>query len=92
MAENLHQRSIKKVHVHILLDGRDVPATSALTYVDALEEKIASLSGDGFSADIASGGGRMKITMDRYQADWHMVRLGWEAQVHAQGRQRPRGD
>ena len=87
MMEQAKKEGIKKVHVHILLDGRDVPATSALTYVDALEEKIAALSGDGFSADIASGGGRMKITMDRYQADWNMVRLGWEAHVHAQGRQ-----
>ena len=29
---------IKTVRVHVLLDGRDVPATSALVYVDMLEE------------------------------------------------------
>lgn len=30
---------IKKVFVHVLLDGRDVPATSALQYVDMLEKR-----------------------------------------------------
>ncbi len=78
---------IKNVHVHILLDGRDVPATSALTYVDALEAKIAELNDDTFTADIASGGGRMKITMDRYEADWNMVKLGWGTHVKGEGRQ-----
>ncbi len=78
---------VKKVHVHILLDGRDVPATSALTYVDALEKEFAALNDGSFKADIASGGGRMKITMDRYKADWNMVKLGWETHVHGEGRQ-----
>ncbi|MBR6940809.1 MAG: 2,3-bisphosphoglycerate-independent phosphoglycerate mutase [Clostridia bacterium] len=87
MLEKSKECGIKSVHVHILLDGRDVPATSALTYVDALEEKLASLNDGTFSADIASGGGRMKITMDRYQADWNMVKLGWDAHVRGLGRQ-----
>ena len=87
MLEQAKSEGIKKVHVHILLDGRDVPATSALTYVDALEEKLASLNSDGFCADIASGGGRMKITMDRYQADWEMVKRGWDTHVKGEGRQ-----
>ena len=87
MLEKAKADGIKKAHVHILLDGRDVPATSALTYVDALESKIAELSGDGFTVDIASGGGRMKITMDRYQADWNMVKLGWDTHVKGEGRQ-----
>lgn len=87
MLDEAKKEGIKKVHIHILLDGRDVPATSALTYTDALEEKIASLNDDSFNADIASGGGRMKITMDRYQADWNMVKLGWETHVKGEGRQ-----
>ena len=87
MMERAKADGIKSVHVHILLDGRDVPATSALTYVDMLEEKIAVLNDDTFNADIASGGGRMKITMDRYEADWNMVKLGWETHVLGLGRQ-----
>ena len=78
---------VKTVRVHILLDGRDVPATSALIYVDQLEAALAALNDGGFDAKIASGGGRMKITMDRYQADWNMVKRGWETHVKGEGRQ-----
>ena len=78
---------INRARVHILLDGRDVPATSALTYVDQLEQTLAELNDETFDGRIASGGGRMKITMDRYQADWPMVELGWNTHVHGKGRQ-----
>lgn len=77
---------VKTVRVHILLDGRDVPATSALDYVEKLETVIAELNDSGFSAKIASGGGRMKITMDRYEADWPMIERGWQTHVKGEGR------
>lgn len=89
MLAKAKEEGVKKVRCHILLDGRDVPATSAPAFIKELEECIASLNGDGFDAKIASGGGRMKITMDRYQADWGMVKLGWETHVHGVGRQFP---
>jgi 2,3-bisphosphoglycerate-independent phosphoglycerate mutase len=73
------------VRVHILLDGRDVPAKSALEYVDDLESLIAKLRDKTFDIKIASGGGRMKITMDRYQANWGMVKKGWETHVLGNG-------
>lgn len=79
-------QGIKKVRAHILLDGRDVPSTSALNYVDALENAMSALNCDGFDAKIASGGGRMKITMDRYFANWDMVKAGWQTHVFGQGR------
>lgn len=78
---------IKKVRVHILLDGRDVPATSALEYVEMLEDVFLKLNDSGFDGKIASGGGRMKVTMDRYQADWGMVERGWKTHVLGEGRQ-----
>lgn len=81
------EMGVGRVRCHILLDGRDVPATSALTYVDDLEKLLASLNDGGFNGMIASGGGRMKVTMDRYQADWNMVKLGWDTHVHGIGRQ-----
>lgn len=87
MMKKAKEDGIAKVRVHILLDGRDVPATSALTYVDKLEEVIANLNDGSFDAAIASGGGRMKVTMDRYQADWNMVKLGWDTHVKGEGRQ-----
>ncbi|MAE95415.1 MAG: phosphoglycerate mutase (2,3-diphosphoglycerate-independent) [Deltaproteobacteria bacterium] len=78
---------IRRVRVHVLLDGRDVPETSALDYVDALEELLESI-GRGGDRDyrIASGGGRMLVTMDRYEADWSIVERGWQTHVHGQGR------
>ena len=77
---------VKKAYCHILLDGRDVPATSALEYVAMLEDVLAELSGEGFDYAIASGGGRMQVTMDRYEANWGMVEKGWRTHVQGQGR------
>ena len=87
MLERAKQDGVKKARVHILLDGRDVPATSALTYVEQLENKLKELNDASFDGKIASGGGRMKVTMDRYQADWKMVELGWNTHVKGEGRQ-----
>ena len=78
---------VKKVRCHILLDGRDVPATSALQYVEQLETVLAELSAGGYDYKIASGGGRMQITMDRYEANWGMVEAGWNTHVRGLGRQ-----
>ena len=81
------EEGVKKVRVHALLDGRDVPETSALQYVDEIENFMNDLNDDTFDARIASGGGRMQITMDRYEANWPMVEEGWNIHVHGQGRQ-----
>ena len=78
---------VQKAYCHILLDGRDVPATSALEYVEQLENVLAELSVGGFDYAIASGGGRMQITMDRYEANWAMVEQGWRTHVQGEGRQ-----
>ena len=77
---------VKKAYCHILLDGRDVPATSALEYVGQLEAVLAELNTEGCDYAIASGGGRMQVTMDRYEANWAMVELGWKTHVQGQGR------
>ena len=78
---------VKKVRIHALLDGRDVGETSALDYIYPFEDFLDGLRSDGFDAKIASGGGRMKITMDRYEANWAMVDLGWKTHVLGEGRQ-----
>ena len=72
---------VKRVRIHILLDGRDVPETSALEYVEPFEAFLSQLREPGFDVKIASGGGRMSITMDRYEADWGMVERGWKTHV-----------
>ena len=78
---------VGRVRVHILLDGRDVGETSALDYVIPFEAFIADLRSDSFDIAIASGGGRMQITMDRYEANWAMVEAGWKTHVLGEGRQ-----
>ena len=78
---------VKKAYCHILLDGRDVPATSAPEYVQMLEDVLTELNTDGCDYAIASGGGRMQLTMDRYEANWGMVELGWRTHVQGLGRQ-----
>ena len=81
------EEGVKAVRVHALLDGRDVPETSALDYVEPFEAFLAELSTGGFDAQIASGGGRMNITMDRYDANWSMVDRGWHTHILGEGDQ-----
>ncbi len=87
MLRQARKEGIRRCYCHILLDGRDVPATSALEYVLRLEALLAELSTDGCDYAIASGGGRMQVTMDRYEANWGMVEKGWRTHVQGIGRQ-----
>jgi 2,3-bisphosphoglycerate-independent phosphoglycerate mutase len=77
---------VKRARIHILLDGRDVGETSALEFVDPFEGFLAGLNAGGtVDYRIASGGGRMNITMDRYNANWDMVKRGWDTHVRGVG-------
>jgi len=81
------KEGISKVRLHVLLDGRDVPGKSALIYLKKTEDLLAQINSDPkFDYRIASGGGRMKVTMDRYNADWRIVKKGWDAHVLGIGR------
>ncbi|MCL1858716.1 MAG: 2,3-bisphosphoglycerate-independent phosphoglycerate mutase [Oscillospiraceae bacterium] len=86
MIRQAKSEGIKKVRIHVLLDGRDVPPMSGVIYVEKFERFLAGLNSDDFDARIASGGGRMSITMDRYEADWKMVERGWHIHVLGDGR------
>ncbi len=81
------EEGIKTIRFHILLDGRDVGEKSALEYVCPFEKFLSDLNASEMDYKIASGGGRMIVTMDRYEADWNIVKRGWEAHVLAEGRQ-----
>ncbi len=87
LIENAKAAGVNKVRIHILLDGRDVGETSALDYVCPFEGYLASLRSEDFDIAIASGGGRMQVTMDRYEANWSMVETGWKTHVLGEGRQ-----
>ncbi|WP_040492776.1 2,3-bisphosphoglycerate-independent phosphoglycerate mutase [Ilumatobacter nonamiensis] len=88
LIRNAAAEGVTSCAVHILHDGRDVDARSALTYIDRTEAVLADINAaaPGRNYRIASGGGRMKITMDRYEADWPMVERGYRCHVHGEGR------
>jgi len=82
-------RGVARLRLHVLTDGRDVGKRTALTWVEPLEALLARHCAAGRDYRIGSGGGRMNITMDRYEADWSMVERGWACHVHGQGRSFP---
>lgn len=76
------EAQVQRAYVHCLLDGRDVPDPSAERYIDQLEAWLDEINtAHGCQFAIASGGGRMTTTMDRYEADWRIVEQGWHAHV-----------
>ncbi|PWZ31956.1 2,3-bisphosphoglycerate-independent phosphoglycerate mutase [Zea mays] len=81
LLKGVSERGAKKIRVHILTDGRDVLDGSSVGFVETLENDLLELRGKGIDAQIASGGGRMYVTMDRYENDWDVVKRGWDAQV-----------
>ncbi len=89
MVERAAVDGVGKVRVHALLDGRDVGEQSALEYLDPFEKFLESFRAKGLDYRIASGGGRMYITMDRYGADWGMVKRGWDCHVLGKGARFP---
>ena len=87
MLSRAKSEGVTRVRIHPLIDGRDVPPTSVLEYVERFNKFLEDINADG-SVDycIASGGGRMNITMDRYNANWSMVERGWSTHVKGDGR------
>ncbi|USQ80728.1 2,3-bisphosphoglycerate-independent phosphoglycerate mutase [Ornithinimicrobium faecis] len=79
---------VTRLRLHTLFDGRDVEDRTADRFAARLEEALVERT-DGTDLDwqIASGGGRMVTTMDRYEANWGVVEAGWRA--HVQGEARP---
>ncbi|GJW18096.1 2,3-bisphosphoglycerate-independent phosphoglycerate mutase [Tanacetum coccineum] len=75
------ERGAKKISVHVLTDGRDVLDGSSVGFPETLEAELASLRSKGIDAQVASGGGRMYVTMDCYKNEWEVVKRGWDAQV-----------
>lgn len=61
------ENGAKRIRVHILTDGRDVLDGSSVGFVETLESDLAKLREKGIDAQVASGGGRMYVTMDRYE-------------------------
>lgn len=86
LLRRLAEDGVRQIRVHPLADGRDVEPVTYHLYLARLEALLGELRGAGVDAAVASGGGRMRITMDRYGANWEMVRRGWETHVLGRGR------
>ncbi|CUH94345.1 2,3-bisphosphoglycerate-independent phosphoglycerate mutase [Propionispora sp. 2/2-37] len=70
---------LEKVYVHTFLDGRDVPPSSALEFIDALESKIIEIG----VGKIATVSGRY-YAMDRDKR-WERVEKAYAAMVYREG-------
>lgn len=79
LLELAKKNGIKKVYIHALLDGRDVPPSSAAEYMKELVEKTKEI-GVGSVATVA---GRY-YTMDR-DNNWNRVEKGYRAMVLGEG-------
>lgn len=80
MIEKAYEEGVRKMRIHPVFDGRDVAPQSEPKYVNRIEE-FAKKFADA-DIKIASGGGRMTTTADRYENDWSMVERGWNIMVH----------
>lgn len=69
------ERGAKRIRVHILTDGRDVLDGTSIGFVQTLENELSELREKGVDAKIASGGGRMYVTMDRYEVSSNFLIL-----------------
>jgi len=88
LIDRAHAEGVRRLRLHCLTDGRDVPDFTAERYVTQVEEHFRVINQHpGIDFCIASGGGRMITTMDRYEADWSIVERGWQA--HVLGTARP---
>jgi len=72
-------KGVKKLYIHAILDGRDVPPANAAEYLESLEKKIEEIG----LGQIATVAGRY-YTMDRDQR-WERVEKGYQAMVAGEG-------
>ena len=76
---------ISPIYVHCFMDGRDVPPTSGLGYIQEMEEFLSNIPG----ASIGVVSGRY-YAMDRDKR-WDRVRLAYDALAFGQGRKAQSG-
>ena len=85
MLAQAQKEGVERARIHVMIDGRDVPKQSEPKYIQRFEKFVHDLGDPDYK--IASGGGRMVITCDRYENDWPMVEKGWHTCVLGEGRQ-----
>ncbi|KAJ8432912.1 hypothetical protein Cgig2_004586 [Carnegiea gigantea] len=76
------EHGAKRIRVNILTDGRDVVDGTSVKFAEILENDRAQLREQGVDAQIASGGGRMYVTMDRYEVGFDLCFMLKGEEVH----------
>ncbi len=79
LLELAKKNGLQKVYVHALLDGRDVPPTSGIEYIEELEQKCKEI-----------GVGKIATVMGRFYAMdrdnmWDRVGMAYNAMVNREG-------
>lgn len=79
LVELAKRRGVKKVYIHALLDGRDVPPTSGVEFVAECQQKLNEI-----------GVGKIATIMGRYYAmdrdnRWERVGKAYAAMVYGEG-------
>ena len=80
MIKKAYDEGVRRMRVHAIFDGRDVPPQSEPKFINRLEDFAKQFN--DLDLKIADGGGRMVITADRYGNDWGMVERGWNLMWH----------
>lgn len=83
LLQHCDEQNFRRVRIHALLDGRDVAPRSCIDFLQTLQHCMNEINQDtNKDYQLASAGGRMVITMDRYEANWDMVKKGYDTHVH----------
>lgn len=80
MIRQAYNEGVRRIRIHCVFDGRDVPPQSEPKYIERLEKFCGQFKDADFR--IASGAGRMVAVSDRYGNEWDMVQRGWDMMVH----------
>ncbi|MBR3322104.1 phosphoglycerate mutase (2,3-diphosphoglycerate-independent) [Candidatus Saccharibacteria bacterium] len=82
MVEQAYNEGVRRMRVHAIFDGRDVPPQAEPRFIRRFED-FANRFKDA-DIKIASGGGRMVCVADRYENDWRVVARGWDMMVNGE--------
>ena len=82
MVAQAYAEGVRRMRVHAIFDGRDVPPQSEPKFIERFEEFARKF--EGADIKIASGGGRMVCVADRYENDWNVVARGWDMMVNGE--------
>ena len=80
--EQAYKEGVRRMRVHAIFDGRDVPPQSEPKFIKRFETFAERFVGADIR--IASGGGRMTTVADRYENDWTVVARGWDMMVNGE--------